>query len=608
MNAIAQTFQRAGAAYNSGNWAHAEELCRSILRAQPDHFDSLNLLGVIAAQTGRLDEAADLFGRAAAANPANADAHCNCGNVHASLGRHSDALVSYERALKLDPRHADVHFNRGNVLLELRRFGEALLSYESALTLKPDHAEAHLNRGNLLHRLGRFGEALGSYERALMIRPGYAEVHFARGNSLRQLGRFDDALGSYDAALTIRPDYAEAHNSRGNALKELQRPEDALESYRRALEINPGNAEACNNLGNLYRELNRLDAALNSYNRAISINPNFAVAHLNRSVAQLTAGDYENGWLGNEWRWKLDGATSIFERRGFLQPLWLGGESLEDKTILLHSEQGLGDTIQFCRYATLAARLGASVILEVEKPLVSLLSSLNGVTQIVGKGDALPAFDYHCPLMSLPLAFKTTLSTVPASVPYLRASVEKKDFWQRMLGGKLKPRVGLVWSGGFRPNAPEVWTVNRRRNIPLAKLAALKRPDVEFYSLQIGEPAESELAQLVAAKWDGPEIIDHTKLLRDFSDTAALVEQMDLVISVDTSTAHLAGALGMPVWMLNRFDTCWRWLLNRRDSPWYPTLTLYRQEALGDWNSVVERVSEDLPAFLDGRYSSICKS
>ena len=263
--------------------------------------------------------------------------------------------------------------------------------------------------------------------------------------------------------------------------------------------------------------------------------------------------------------------------------------------MLLHAEQGLGDTLQFCRYVKWVAERGARVILEVQEPLTALLSGLEGAAQVVARGDALPAFDYYCALMSLPLAFKTTLGSIPAEVPYVRTSPEKQRFWQDTLGEKSKRRVGLVWSG-FRANQPELWALNNRRNIPLAKFASLKHPDIEFYSLQKGQPAQSELADLLAQGWRGPHLIDWTHLLEDFSDTAALIEQMDLVISVDTSTAHLAGALGKPVWILNRFDSCWRWLRERADSPWYPSARLYRQERYGDWDGVLQKVARDLAA------------
>jgi hypothetical protein len=232
--------------------------------------------------------------------------------------------------------------------------------------------------------------------------------------------------------------------------------------------------------------------------------------------------------------------------------------------------------------------------LEVPKPLMRLLANLSGVAQLVEAGSALPPFDFQCPLMSLALAFKTDLSNIPANIPYIKSEADKSEYWKEKLGERSKPRVGLVWSGGFRPNQPEVWRVNERRNIPLAKFAALKDVDVEFYSLQKGQPAESELAELNSNNWNGPHIIDFTSDLNDFSDTAALIDNLDLVISVDTSTAHLAGALGKPVWILNRFDTDWRWLLDRSDSPWYPTAKLFRQQRIEDWTGVIDQVKNEL--------------
>jgi hypothetical protein len=232
-----------------------------------------------------------------------------------------------------------------------------------------------------------------------------------------------------------------------------------------------------------------------------------------------------------------------------------------------------------------------------------LLAGLEGVDRIVVQGDTPPEFDFQCPLMSLPLAFQTTLSSIPADIPYLRSCEEKSLYWREKLGnGQQRLRVGLVWSGGFRHDQPELWAVNKRRNIPLVKLAALKHPDVEFYSLQKGQPAESELSDAISGGWNGPPIADHTSLLHDFSDTAALIENLDLVISVDTSTAHLAAAMGKPVWILNRFDTCWRWLLDRTDSPWYPTVRLYRQERREDWDAVVGNIRRDLALLAAGAH------
>ncbi len=305
----------------------------------------------------------------------------------------------------------------------------------------------------------------------------------------------------------------------------------------------------------------------------------------------LLNGRYEEGWREFEWRKRI---RIPLGSRPFSEPLWLGEQDIAGKIILLHSEQGLGDTIQFCRYAELVSNLGVRVILEVPKSLMRLFEGLCSSPELIEVGSQLPFFDFHCPLMSLPLAFKTTLSSIPANIPYLKTDTDRVLFWNGRLGHKNKPRVGLVWSGGFRPDQPQVWSVNKRRNIPLAKFASFAGLDIDFYSLQKGEPAESELTALKRDNWGGPNIIDLTGELIDFSDTAALIQNLDLVISVDTSTAHLAGALGKPIWILNRFDTDWRWLLDRTDSPWYPTVKLYRQEKAGDWDEVVQRVRGDL--------------
>jgi tetratricopeptide (TPR) repeat protein len=365
---------------------------------------------------------------------------------------------------------------------------------------------------------------------------------------------------SFEKAIALKPDYAEAHYNRGCTLQDLMRPEDALASY----------------------------------DRAIALKPDYASAYWNKSLCLLLMGRFEQGWRLHEWRKKLAEPVAA---RVFPQPLWLGEEDIAGKTLFLWWEQGFGDTIQFCRYSKLAEARGAKVFMSVQQPLRALLKESCPTIQIIDQNEVPTDFDYHCPLLSLPLAFGTTLETIPADIPYLKANAEKSLFWQEKLGAKSKPRVGLVWSGGFRPNQPELWSVNSRRNIPLAKLAVLKNPDIEFYSLQKGQPAESELAELTRDNWDGPRIIDFTSLLNDFSDTAALLENLDLLISVDTSTAHLAGALGKPIWILNRFDTDWRWPPDRTGSPWYPTVKSYRQEKAGDWDGVVRRLKANLLAF-----------
>lgn len=558
--------QQAIALHQQGHLMRARSIYEKILKIQPRHFDALHLSGVIAAQTNDPARAVQLIGKAIGIDPNNAAAYCNQGSAFRELGQLESALACYDRAIAIRPNYAEAYINRSIVQRELRQWDAALESCDQAIAILPNHAEAYCGRGKVFKELKQWDAALASYDRAIALKPNFAEAYSERGIALRELSQWDAALGSYERAIAIDGNHVNAYLNRGNVLKEI----------------------------------NELEAALASFNHAISIKADFATAHCNRSTILLLRGDFENGWRDYEWRWKDKHSTVIKQKRNFPQPLWRGGKSLAGKTILLHHEQGLGDTLQFCRYATLVADLGARVILQVPKPLCSLLTSIEGVSQVVAEGEALPAFDTFCPLMSLPLAFGTTLSTIPARVPYVTSATDKTRFWKEKLGEKTRPRVGLVWSGGFRTNRPEVWAVHNRRNIPLAKLVSLKHPEIEFFSLQKGQPAESELADLTSNGWDGPAMIDHASLLHDFSDTAALIELLDLVISVDTSTAHLAGALGKPVWLVNRFDTCWRWLLDRTDSPWYPTARIYRQTQVGDWDDVVERVRKDLPQVLTG--------
>ena len=593
-----------------------------------DYADAYYNRGVALLDLGQYPAAIASFDMAIALDAALAEPYFNRGNAYARLQQHEAALNSYDRAIAIRSDWAEAYSNRGIVLNELKRLDSALASFDRATELKPDYAEAYSGRGVVLKRLQQLEAALESYNQAIALKPDYAEAYLNRGVALAQLKRFDEALASYDQAIASKPDYPEAYSNRGNALfaiqqfgaaldsynkaialdpgyaeaysnrsvaqKELGRLEESLASVNRAIAIKPDYAEAYSNRGLLFHELTQVDAALESLNRAIAIKADYAQARENRAYTRLLGGDLENGWSDYEWRW-LNENSSLFKRkRNFSKPTWLGLEAISGRSILIHAEQGLGDTIQFCRYATMVAKLGATVILEVQRPLLKLLSVLHGSLHLIARGSALPDFDYHCPLLSLPLAFGTTLATVPARVPYLRSTGEALLAWRQMLGEKRKFRVGLVWSGGFRPNQPEVWAVNGRRNIPLAKFAPLKNSQVEFYSLQKGQPAESELAAVRSTGWDGPDVIDFTHLLHDFTDTAALIEHLDLVISVDTSVAHLAGALGKPVWILNRFDTCWRWLLERADSPWYPTARIYRQDRPADWDGVIQRVNSDL--------------
>jgi len=558
---LAAELERALIFHRRGEIELARHIYERILQLHGPHADVLHLLGVIAAQTRNPQTAVELISRAIALDPGNAAAHFNIGLSFQELKQLDAALTSYDRAIAIDSGFAAAYSNRGLVLRDMNLLDAALASCDRAISIRAEFAEAHFNRGVVLHELREWDAALASYDRAITIRADYPEAHFNRGMVLLEVERVDAALASFDRAIAYRPDYLVAHVNRGNLLMEF----------------------------------GRIDEALVSYDRALAIDSCCVGARLNRAILLLLQGRFEDGWRDYEWRWRKEHRLAVGAvERTLPQPLWHGKESIAGRAILLHCEQGLGDTIQFCRYAKLVAALGANVILEVQPPLLKLLEGLEGVSHLVAAGSPVPDVDYHCPLLSLPLALGTTLSTLPAHVPYLKCNPEKAVIWKQRLGDKRKFRVGLVWSGGFRPDQPELWSVNKRRNIPLAKLESLNNPDVEFYSLQKGQPAESEFAELETQGWNGPQLIDFTNLVEDFSDTAALIEQLDLVISVDTSTAHLAGAMAKPVWILNRYDSCWRWLLNRADSPWYPTARLFRQQRAGDWDGVVEQVRMEL--------------
>ena len=579
---------------------------------------ALNSRGLILLEAGRAPEALAAFERALSVAPDYAEALNNRGNALLQLGRAEEALASYERALALNPQSEQVLNNRGNALLELKRHDEAVASFDHALELRPDYAEALHHRGTAKSERREEQAALADIERALQIHPRYPEALNSRGNVLVKLGRLDEALASYDAALAMWPEFVDALGNRGYALLRLGREDEALASCDQALQIDPRNVNGLNNKGNILLDRGAADAALALYERALSIKPDNAVALGNRGNAllalgrsgealasyekslvsdpaaaeinmyagmcRLLMGDFAGGWAQYESRWQ----TQFFARwrRDFPAPWWRGDQSLEGKTILLHAEQGFGDTLQFCRYATAVADRGAEVLLEVQPPLKELLASLRGVKRLLCPGEALPAIDYHCPLLSLPRAFGTTLDNLPSAVPYLNADPARIARWKERIGEKKLPRIGLVWSGYRTPG------LQHDRTLPLVDLSAVASQPAQFFSLQkdVSAADKAEL-QRHNIRHCGDE-------LADFADTAALIEVMDLVITIDTAVAHLAGALGKPVWILLRYAADWRWLQNRVDNPWYPSARLFRQPAAGDWTTVMHKMQTQLSLLL----------
>jgi len=606
-------FQQAFALHQQGQFADAWAIYAQIVKQQPNHFDCLHLLGVIALQTGNYPLAVDLIGRAIAIHPGSAAFYANRGNALQKLGQSKAAvadydkavslqpdyaqaynnrgsalqdlgqleaaLASYDKSIALAPGYAQAYSNRGSVLQDLKLFDDAIASFDKAIALEPDFADAHNNRGNALQTLRQFDDALASFDKAISLRPDYAEAYSNRGNALQALKQLDAAIASFDTAISLRPDYADAYVNRGNALQERKQLDAAVASFDKAISLKPDFAEAHGNRGSALHEMKQLDAAIASFDKAVSIKPGFAEAHWNKALTLLLSGDLENGWPLYEWGW-TNGHRG--KKRDFKQPLWLGTESLSGKTILLHSEQGLGDAIQFGRYAKDVAALGARVLLEVPKALTGLLSGLDGVSGIVEQGKELPDFDYHCPLLSLPLAFKTGPTNIPASRAYLKSDTEKLRHWTARLGAKTRPRVGLVWSGNKDHRR------DRDRSIALSQLLPHLPDTCEYVSLQKDVRDTDQAAlQKSTVRHFGEE-------LADFTDTAALCALMDVIVSVDTSVAHLGGALGQETWVLLSHVPDWRWLLQGTETSWYPSLRLYRQPAIGDWNSVLQRVAADL--------------
>jgi tetratricopeptide (TPR) repeat protein len=596
-----------------------------ILQLEPHHAHALHLAGLIFHQFGQQNLAVKLIGRAIhlnpnysvfygnialallasdrigdagitllkalCLNPAFFEAHNNFGNALQKLGRFSEACAAYSKALRIQPHYADAYNNFGNALQELGRFEEALEAYIKATRINSNFIEAFNSQGNIFVRLGRLEDAVKAYRAALGIQPGSANIHYNLGNALYELGQFEAAIAAYSAALQYAPGYALAYNNRGSALLSLERLDQAESGFMAAVCLAPGLSLAYNNLGAVRQERGQISAAILAFEIAHRINPEFAEAIYNESLCRLLTGDLEAGWRQYEWR-RFGGIRGM-KSRVFAQPEWQG-EEINGRTILLYSEQALGDIIQFCRYATVVSSLGARVILEVPRPLLRLLRNLQGVALCIAEGDPIPDFDVHCPVMSLPHKLETQLRSIPGQEPYLFADPLLAQVWRERIRSNGKPRIGLVWSGGFRPDQPASWAVNRRRNMSLALFEPLGRVNADFFSLQKGDLAEQELADLERQNWAGPKMVNFMDQVTDFSDTAAIIENLDLVISVDTSTAHLAAAMGKPVWILNRFDTCWRWLLNRDDSPWYPTVRLFRQQSRGDWSGVIDRVCAEL--------------
>jgi tetratricopeptide (TPR) repeat protein len=545
----AQSLQEAVALHGQGQLREAEKIYTRVLKAAPDNFDALNLLGTVKAQQGRIGEAQRLFSAAVKANPRAPQGWSNLGQALHALKRAPEALECLDKARALAPDDVNILYQHANVLLSLDRPRDALAELQLVLARIPQHVEARINSGLAEATLGFPELALAEFDAALGLAPNHPMAHYNRGVALIKLGRYEDAVAASDSVIAAAPEHANAWLNRGKALAQLKRFDEAIASYAEVLALRKDHADA----------------------------------HFNQALALLTRGDYRRGFAEYEWRWRRTGMPAG-KSRG--RPLWLGEYPLARKTVLLHAEQGLGDTIQFARYVPLVAAAGATVVLEVQAELKPLLARLGGAATVIARGEAAPPFDVHCPLGSLPLALKTEPSTVPAQIPCLSADEAHLAKWSARLSELARPRIAIAWSGNASHDN------DRNRSIAFGRLAPLFSLPASFISIQ--RDVRSEDTAALAAE---NRVTAVGSELEDFSDTAAVLALCDLVIAVDTAAAHLAGAMGRPVWVLVPFAPDWRWTLAGETTPWYPTARLFRQTMLDDWDGVIARVGAELQRF-----------
>ena len=574
----------------SGQPLEAQICCQKLLASDPNHAGALHLMGLIAFRAGQYDHALEWTARAIAQEP-KPDYIASLATTLLKQGRPEDALKALDKAVQLKPDDADLWRQMGDVLLALQRYDHALLSFQHVLKLDPRHQDAAYKSGVLLNDVCRFEEAVACLDVCDDVLPDDAATLQARARALLGLKKYEPSLADSLRANTLAPGDADTLNNIGTSLQSLGRAEEALVWFDSALERLPDSIEILNNKASVLGQLQRFDEAFALLDHIRACHPANAMTDWHLALLKMLLGDFEAGWAGREARWTIPDPAPYPK---FSQPMWLGQQSIQGKTILIHVDEGLGDTIQFVRYAPMLAARGARVILAVERPLAPLLAELPGVSKCLAVSDEpLPAFDMHCPIGTLPMMFGTRLDSIPAETSYLPSPDEARiRAWEMRLGPHDRLRVGLVWSGN--PH-------HRNDHNRSTSLRVLSRPldvDATFVSLQ-KDPRPDDKAEL-----DKTGIIDWTAEFKDLADTAALVKCLDLVITVDTSVAHLAAALGCPTWILLPWTPDYRWLLGRDDSPWYPTVRLFRQSEARDYASVMDRVRLELLQLAAARSSA----
>ena len=585
---VAQTLQAALARHNAGDLDGADAGYRRVLAARADNADALHLLGVLLAQRGRADLGLPLVQRAIAILPNFQPFHLHLGELLAALNRHAEAVAAFDTAIRLDPRDPNARGSAGLSLFALDRPAQALEQFRAAAELAPHDGGRLGNYGYALMRAGRPDDAVVVLRRAAELSPNDPAVWMQLAEVHWRAQRYDDALPPARRAAALAPRDVRTQVLLGNVLQTLARFAEAADAYRRASQLDPNQFDAPSNLALTLLKMGRAAEALALYDDVCARWPHSADATANRSLARLTLGDYARGFVDYEARWR----TATVAKYQFAQPRWDGADPA-GRTILLMNEQGLGDTIHFVRYAPLLAARGARVLVACPPALRPVIETVAGVSEVVadqppGGGGGGARFDCYAALSSLPGLFKTTLETIPARVPYVAADPQRVARWRGRLAGDPNFKVGIVWAG----TAGHI--NDRARSAPLAAFAPLAAVEgVTFYSLQKGPPAAQS-----AAPPHGMNLVTLGDELNDFGDTAAALEALDLLISVDTSVVHLAGAMARPVWTLLAAGPDWRWLLGRADSPWYPTMRLFRQPEPGAWQPMMERVAAELSALV----------
>jgi len=576
----------------TGQLTESEQTYRKLLRLVPNHPEGLNNFGLTLADLDKNAEAKTCYQRAIALRPNYPEAHYNLANLLREQGEKEKAADQYRQALIHRPAYPQAQNNLGLTLLELQRFQEAAQHLTRALELRPDSPATRSNLGLALKELGRLDEAEAMHRQALAEDPNSFEAWNNLGNVLKEQKRLDEAEQALLRSIALNDGYAEALCNLGTIKHEKQQTEEALALYAKALALNPNYASGYFNRAIIAHQAERLEEAIDGYRKAIALDPKLADARTNLSMALLSLGQWQEGWDEYEWRWRT--SDGIKQSQKFPSPAW-AGEEISGKSLLLYSEQGFGDSLQFCRYASLAAQRGAKVTLAIEPALERLMKSLAGIEAVVvkTKGELPPACDHHSPLLSLPRLIGPDPHELTVKPPYLSPDPADVALWGQRLAeaapddGKLK--VGLVWAGHSRPDLPNAAAVDRRRSMkPDLMEPLLAVQGCRFISLQKDGVKAPDSFGLI-------DLMEHS---RDFADTAALVSHLDLVISVDTAMAHLVGAIGKPLWLLDRFDACWRWQRGREDSAWYPGMRLFRQTSPGDWPGVIARTAEALKALV----------